>query len=421
MNMDSKQRTKAEKYIAGISLNVLLMGFVSLFTDVSSEMVTAVLPFFVVPIGGILSLGIINGISNAIANIVKGLSGFLSDKFKKRKPFILIGYAISNIAKPFIGLQNAWYGILGLKVTDRIGKGIRVAPRDALISYYSEKSVDDLKSKEKSRSGVNFGIHRTMDTLGAVLGSLLAALLIFLGVSEGNTILISIVPGVIAIIFIIFVKDITQKDIQKIRSLKETNIDKKIHSEKIGKQMIKLIIILSIMEFASVDIAFVMVRANDLLGEGGELGFEWIILLYAITNIIYALMATPAGKLSDKFGKQPIITIGLSILLAISITLIFPLANAGWLIFIIFPVFGIYLAIVDTCAKAFISDLSGKNKKARVYGLYYFIVGMLSIVESILFAFLYDRFGFTVAFSFSSTLLLICIIIFATAKFEKID
>ncbi|MBN2156683.1 MAG: MFS transporter [Candidatus Lokiarchaeota archaeon] len=413
--MISNNHEKAEKYIRGISINVLLMGFVSFFTDISSEMITAILPFFILSIAGgnILALGYISGISNAIANMVKGLSGFLSDKFKKRKPFIILGYSISNIAKPFIGLQRFWYGVLGLKITDRIGKGVRVAPRDALISYYSEKSVRDHKFNNSSRSGINFGIHRTMDTLGAVTGASLAALLIFIGLSYENTILLSIIPGVFAIVIIFFVKDV------HLEEFTETDKKERIQkSEDITHPMIKLIIILSIMEFASVDIAFIMVRAGELIGTGGSLSIEWVILLYAITNIIYALMATPAGKLSDRFGKQRVISVGLSILFIISLLLIFPHTNSSFIIFIIFPLFGIYLAIVDTCSKAFISDLSGKNKKGKVYGLYYFLVGMLSIIESILFAFLYQKFSYQIAFGFSTALLLVCIIIFATADFQ---
>jgi MFS family permease len=417
-----------EKYVWGISLNVLLMGFVSLFTDVSSEMITAIMPVFVLSIAAsnaIIALGFIDGISNAVANIIKGFSGYLSDKLKRRKSFVIAGYTISNIAKPFIGIQTRWEGIMGLKALDRIGKGIRVAPRDALISYYSDKSMLELNSSS-SNSGLNFGIHRTMDTMGAIIGSLFAALLLFVGLNYSQIILTSIIPGLMAIFILIFVKDVKEDEIIKLKAEqsnktpekpkeKQEPVSKPSH-EKLSPRLKKLIVVLSIMEFASVDIAFVMVRSADLVSA------QWVILLYALFNIFAATLATPLGKLLDKVGKQKVISIGLSILLVISIILATPvenLSNAWVFALFVFPLFGIYSAIVEGGAKAFVSDITGKNKKGRIYGLYYFLVGILSIPESLLFAWLYQTYGYLYAFTFSSILLAICIVIFAKADFSS--
>ena len=423
------QETKKERYIFGISFNVLLLGFVSLFTDISSEMITAIMPLFIISIAGanaIIALGFIDGISNAVANIIKGVSGYLSDKLKKRKAFVILGYSISNIAKPFIGLQSDWRAVLGLKVTDRIGNGIRVAPRYALISYYADQSLFDL-SETESRSGLNFGIHRTFDTMGAILGALLAALLLFVGLTYGQVILWSILPGFIAILVLIAVKDVKEDKIlsmkQKI-SLKKTEKKDKlpqpelVKSEKLSPQLKKLILSLSIMEFASVDIAFVMVRAADVVAA------EWVILLYATFNIVSALLATPLGKFADKIGKQKVITTGLSVLLIISLLLTLPIENWSigmWIVILVFPLFGVYMSIVETGSKAFVSDITGKNKKGKIYGYYYFLVGALSIPESILFAFLYQYYGYAFAFGFATILLAICIVIFAKEDFSRKD
>lgn len=413
-----------ERYIRGISLNVLLMGFVSLFTDVSSEMITAVMPFFILSLSGgtILAIGFIDGVSNAIANIIKGISGWLSDKLKRRKAFVIAGYSISNIVKPFIGAQSQWVAVLGLKITDRIGKGIRTAPRDALISYYADKSLIDLQSTE-SNAGRNFGIHRSMDTTGAVIGPLIASLLLFFHFTYGQVIIWSILPGIVAIILICVVKDVKEDEILALKGKKtpskEQSMTKKFpSSEKLSPQLIKLIIILSAMEFASVDVAFVMVRATDMIDK------SWIPLLYASFNVIYALLAPFAGKMEDKYGKQRIITIGLIILTVISGILCIPIIRSIFseiLITMIFLVFGVYMAIVDTGSRAFISDITGKNKKGKIYGMYYLLVGILSIPESLLFAFLYHSFGFQTAFLFSTITLIICVIVFAKANFRAPD
>jgi MFS family permease len=412
-----------ERYIRGISLNVLLMGLVSLFTDVSSEMITAVMPFFILSLSGgtILAIGLIDGVSNAVANIIKGFSGWISDKLKRRKAFVIAGYSVSNIVKPFIGAQSQWVAVLGLKITDRIGKGIRTAPRDALISYYADKSVLDLQSA-KSLAGRNFGIHRSMDTTGAVLGPLLASLLLILHFSYGQVIIWSILPGIIAIIIVCIVRDVKEDEILALKSKKSsieenasTSKNKSQTREKLSPQLIKLIVILSAMEFASVDVAFVMVRATDMIDQ------RWIPILYAGFNIIYAVLAPFAGNMEDKYGKQRVITIGLSILVVISGILSIPIPRSTFsivLIIIIFLVFGVYMAIVDTGSRAFISDITGKNKKGKIYGMYYLLVGILSIPESLLFAFFYDFYGFQTAFLFSTITLIICVIVFAKANFR---
>jgi MFS family permease len=190
--------------IFGVSIPVFLMGLVSLFTDISSESIQSILPLFILEIGGsVLILGLISGITNAIANILKGITGWMSDKINKRKPFIVAGYSLSNLSKPLIGLSPSWEMVLGLKATDRVGKGLRTSSRDALISFYATKK------------GKAFGLHRAMDTLGAVFGSLLAFLLLLYAWSFSQIIFFSIIPGLIAIALILPVKDVSPEELDK--------------------------------------------------------------------------------------------------------------------------------------------------------------------------------------------------------------
>ncbi len=410
-----------EKLVFGISVNVLLMGFVSLFTDISSEMITAILPQFLLALGAnVLMVTLVTGVTTAVANIIKGISGWLAEKLNRRKAFVVAGYALSNIVKPFIGLQTDWVGVLALKVTDRVGKGIRTSPRDTLISHYAT-IVQEQVGDEQSHSGRNFGIHRAMDTTGAIIGPFLAFGLVYyfmnvLTVAEVTayawTILWSIVPGLCGIACILFVREI------KVEIRGQKKAGRRV--DKFPPELTKLVATLAIMEFASIDVAFLIIRATDLFPDQYQ---ALIVIVYAIFNVVYAVLAPFIGRLEDKFSKQRIIVVGLSVLLGISVLVAVPYTKSDlgmWVMIIAFLLFGLYMAIVDTGSRAFVSDVTGKDKKGRAYALYYLIVGFVSIPESILFGYIYDTYGATFAFLYEGTILLVCIIIFARANFDSL-
>ncbi|MHA1508847.1 MAG: MFS transporter [Promethearchaeota archaeon] len=397
--------TKKKRLIFGVSIPVFLMGLVSLFTDISSESIQSILPLFILDIGGsVLALGIISGITNAIANILKGITGWMSDKINRRKPFIVAGYSLSNLSKPLIGLSPSWEMVLGLKTTDRIGKGLRTSSRDALISYYAEKK------------GKAFGLHRAMDTLGAVFGSLLTFILLYFAWTYSQIIFFSIIPGLIAVALILPVKDVSARDFDK-RSDKK---HKKEKMEKMDKHFIKLIVILGVIEFASLDVVFLILRATDYIPS--DLIFL-IPVFYLILNLVYTIFSPINGSLSDKIGRKPIIVLGLSILLVSCIILAFPIQVSAFsvaLIIIIYIMHGFYLASVDPISRAYIADLAGKEKRGRAYGYYYFSVGFISMVEALVFGFIYSAFSYTWAFIYISILLAVCIVIFTITDFSKI-
>ena len=397
--------TKKKRLIFGVSIPVFLMGLVSLFTDISSESIQSILPLFILDIGGsVLVLGIISGITNAIANILKGITGWMSDKINRRKPFIVAGYSLSNLSKPLIGLSPSWEMVLGLKTTDRIGKGLRTSSRDALISYYAEKK------------GRAFGLHRAMDTLGAVFGSLLTFILLYFAWTYSQIIFFSIIPGLIAIALILPVKDISSRELVK----KSDKKHKKEKMEKIDKHFIKLIVILGVIEFASLDVVFLILRATDYIPS--DLIFL-IPVFYLILNLVYTIFSPINGSLSDKFGRKPVIVVGLSILLISCIILAFPIQVSPFslvLIIIIYIMHGFYLASVDPISRAYIADLAGKEKRGRAYGYYYFSVGFISMVEALVFGFIYSAFSYTWAFIYISILLAVCIVIFTITDFSKI-
>ncbi|NHI94888.1 MAG: MFS transporter [Candidatus Lokiarchaeota archaeon] len=387
----------AVRTVLGVNLNIFLLGLTSLFTDWSSEMIGAILPLFILSIGGnIIVIGLIEGISNATSNILKGVSGILADTRKletNRKGIVAAGYSISNLSKPLIGLFPNWLVTLGLKFTDRIGKGVRTSPRDAMIADYEDKN-----------RGKSFGIHRALDTMGAIFGPLTASILLFLGLTYNIIIIVSIIPGVIAISILLFVKE-TKKLVK----------DQKEAGQKPTKKFLKMMIVLGVIEFASIDLAFIIVRASDFVLPA------FIPLMIVATNILYVIFAIVAGDLSDKIGRKKMIVAGLIILLSISIMLIFnyPINFFSiMLITIIFIMFGIYMGVVDPVSRAYVADLSGKKKKGTAYGIYYLFIGLISMPESILFGFFYETFSYTFAFTFSSILLVICIIIFLFQDFR---
>jgi len=396
-----------KKLILGVSVPVFIMGLVSFFTDVSSEMIQSILPLFIIDLvenNPTFILGLIAGITTALANILKGVSGWMSDKINKRKPFVVAGYSISNLSKPFIGFSPSWELVLGLKATDRFGKGLRTSSRDTLISYYAVEK------------GKAFGMHRAMDTLGAVVGSLLAFLFLFWTWTYSEIIFFSIFPGICAIALIFFIKDVdpTKIDETKLKHYGEPKMD------KIEKNFIKLIVILGVIEFASLDIAFLQARSRNYIFSG--LIFL-IPIFYLLTNIVYMVLSPVMGSLSDKIGRKPIIVSGLSILLLSSIVLSIPIEASLFSLFIItiiYGLYGFYLASVDPISRAYIADLAGKNKRGRAYGYYYLSVGLISLGESLLFGLIYDLFSFFWAFIFSSVLLSICIIVFSITDFSKI-
>ncbi len=399
-----------DKTVIGVSVNILILGFTSLFTDLSSEMLIIVFPLYLLSLGiSITILGLIEGIAEATANIVKGFSGWFSDKIGKRKPIILSGYILSNVTKPLIGLARTWEPILLLKFSDRFGKGIRTSPRDALISYWRPE-----------KTGKYFGVHRAMDTTGAILAPFIVFLLLFLSITYSNIIICSIFPGIIAIIVLLFVKDV---------KIPKTTIKTK----KITKDFIKLILILSIMEFSAVNIAFLIIRAGDFfpvnpiiqfyqdfatkIGLGTFIpSFTLIPLIYGLLNITYAISAIYAGRLSDKVGRKKVIILGLIILLTVCIGLSVPIKASEISIVLItsfFGLYGLYKGLVDPVSRAFVGDFAGKEKRGSAYGLYYLLIGLMCIPETLLFGYIYETFSASSAFIYASSILLVSIILFS--------
>lgn len=360
--------------------NVVRLGYVSLFTDISTEMILGVLPFFIVSQLGATAelLGIIEGSAEAVNNIFRVFTGVLTDRIGRRKPLVILGYGLSSISKPLFALATSWQQAFAVRVIDRAGKGTRTSPRDALIS----------DSVAKSQAGKAFGAHQSLDQIGAVLGPLLAfAAVPFIGIR--GVFWLSFVPAAVSIIILIFfVSD--SRGLVKQRKLYENAKD------VLGnREFVLLLIALGIFSVGAYNFSFILLDA-------GRLGVQtnYIPLVYALLNFATVIVGYPAGLLADRAGKLPVLGLSYLAFMATSISGIFLTSNplAGCLLAVMF---GGYVAISDTVQRAAIPDFTKPELKGTAYALYYTMIGFCAFVANSIFGALWTLNSPGTAFEFS--------------------
>lgn len=369
---------------------MIWLGLTSLLTDVSSEMVLALLPLFLRDLGASRYLiGFIEGIAEATASIFKVVSGWISDRLQARKGLVVVGYTLSTVVKPFIALANTWYQVLAVRFIDRIGKGVRNAPRDALIA-------DSVEEGERGRS---FGLQRGMDTVGAVIGTLLASGLIYFFtrntsmpvLTQYRTIFwLSVIPGILAILVVaVFVKDVVANKFEK----KEI----KIAWGNLDGGFRAFLITSAVFEFSNFSYALFILRASDM---GVILAL--IPIIYLVYNLVYTSLAQPLGLLADWVGKKPVLFMGyvLSSLMCLG----FALFNQSIYAWILFALYGICMAITQTTPRALLADLVPQEARGTAYGIYYTLIGLVALPTSAIAGFLWDRFSAELAFSYGAVL-----------------
>jgi len=380
--------------------NVFYMGLVSFFTDFSTEMVMSVLPLYIVKDLDLSRtiLGAIEGSGEFINYIFRIPSGYISDKIGKRKILVIIGYGISTISKPFFILVTNFADTITVRIVDRIGKGIRTAPRDALI-------VD---SVNESNTGKAFGIHRTLDQIGAIIGPLFAFLILELfGGNIQYIFLLSIIPGVISLfILIYFVKDkiITDKkgivEITFFSNLKTLFIENKI--------FVYLVIILGIFSLGAFNYSFVLLQPSDL---GVEQNF--VPIIYSIINITHTAIGIPAGILSDRIGKEKVLIIGFLLFVMAALLMYFSEHNNNNNIIYIISIpliYGLYVGISETVQRALISKYVSEHNRGTAFGFYGLIIGICLLIGNITFGFLWDNYDISIALLYSLTLATLAIV-----------
>ena len=382
-----------DRKIFGVSWNVFLLGIVSFLNDMSSEMIMPVMPSYLMEVldAGKLLSGSVMGAIESMSSLFKVAFGYVSDRFRKRKVFVFAGYALSTLAKGALALTRYWWDFLLLRAVDRIGKGVRTAPRDALIA----------ESSERGKTGKSFGFHRMMDTLGAVAGPLVAIGLIELlrGLPSETMyryiFLLSAVPGVISLfVIILFVKDRggeVKRKIKGISTLKNRNLQ-------------LFLAVVAIGALGRYSYAFTMWKAQ-------ELGYSVVqsIAFYALFNLIYALSAYPLGVYSDTFGKKRMITLGFGV--AALAALAFAYARDFYTLIAAFVLYGLYIAIEDTIPRAYMADLAREYEKGTIIGAYHTVFGIFVLPASVIAGWLWGSYSLAYSFTFAAAMNVIAMLL----------
>ena len=359
--------------------NVWAVGLTSFFMDISSEMVINILPLFLSNVLGVQTsiIGLIEGIAEATASLLKLFSGWLSDKLGGRKWLAVAGYGLSATAKPFFYIANSWGLIAGVRWVDRIGKGIRTAPRDALVA----------DSVTKERRGLAFGFHRAMDTAGAMVGLLIAAAVVWLAqannlsLSRGtfqSIVLLSLIPALLAVTSLA----VGAKDVP----VTSQRAAPKFSLRSLGKPFNIFLVIVSIFTLGNSSDAFLVLRAQNL-----GLSVTGILAMLVVFNLVYSLVSTPAGRLSDRIDRRRLI-IGGWLVYAL-IYLGFALARSGWQVWLLYVVYGLYYGMAYGTANALVADLVPENVRGTAYGTYHAVIGLLAFPSSLIAGILWQGLG----------------------------
>jgi MFS family permease len=443
LNPDVNQMAQRIKIkIPGI---VIVLGIVSLLTDAATEMIYPLIPVYVAALGsGAVILGIIEGIAESTAALLKLISGIISDKTGKRKLLVLIGYTISSLIRPLTGIVSAAWQIVVVRLLDRVGKGIRTAPRDAMVA----SSVD-----EKIR-GKSFGFERAMDHTGAVIGPVLAIvtlLILFIGFGFKDsltalrwTFVLSIIPGLLAVLTVLFFLKETAQPVKGTKFYKFSlgNFDKNFKTYllimvlftlgnssdafllfRVEESIRKSRAVIDIVD--SIEPLRIMVsNFGDETAQTNLINILFLPLIWAFFHIIKVIFSTPLGSLSDRIGRKKVINAGWAIYafvyLSFALLIFLPSGLQVIATFILFSIYALFYAFSEGAEKAFIADLVKEEQRGSAYGLFNFAIGLGALPASIIFGIIYSLFdkiipgfGGTVAFGFGGLIAIISMILLA--------
>jgi MFS family permease len=366
--------------------NVVALGLVSLFTDLSSEMIYPLLPLFLtVTLGaGPAALGIIEGVAETTASLLKLFSGIWSDRRGRKKPFVLVGYGLSTIMRPLMGLAAGWGHVLAVRFSDRIGKGMRTSPRDALIAAY-------VRPEDRGRA---FGLQRAMDHFGAVLGPLAAFLLLsFAGLSYRSVFFLSVVPGIIAMTVLVFL-------VKETTAPAPPRAGTRIAREALTPPFRRYILIVSLFTLGNASDAFLILRAVE-----AGVPPSFVPLLWGAFHLVKSSLSTHAGILADRWDRRKMVVTGWIVYAATYITW-GNVQGPGWMVGL-FLVYALYGAATEGVERALVADFAPPEHRATAFGWFHLAVGLAALPASVLFGALYTWFGAPVAFGTSAGLALV--------------
>ena len=364
--------------------NVILLGLVSFFSDISAEMVYPIIPLYLTSVFGATPalIGLIEGIAESLASLLKVFSGYVTDKWGKKKPIAFVGYATGLVYKVALILAGSWGGILGARVIDRVGKGIRTAPRDVMVC----------DSADGDNLGKAFGVHKALDMAGSAVGIFISYLLLQNAVKTTaykELFAISIIPAVLGLLMFLFIKEKRTHVAVRQREPFWQNV------KNLDGQLKLYLLVALLFTLGNSSNAFLLLRAKSV-------GFEenQVILLYLIFNLIASILSIPLGRLSDRVGRKKLLVSGYIIFSVVYLG--FALASSQTTILISFILYGFYSAMITGVERAYIAEISPKGLKGTMLGLHSTIVGIALLPASVIAGLLWNGFGASSPFLFGS-------------------
>jgi len=384
-----------QSFFTGFARNIIIVGFVSLFTDLSSQMVFPVVPLFLLSLGASAwVVGLVEGAAETTASLLKVFSGYWSDKIKRRKPFVFAGYGLSSLTKPLFAFAQIWQFVLFFRVVERVGKGIRDAPRDAIIAESADVSI----------RGKAYGFQRAMDGIGSFSGAIIAVILLPL-FGYRDLFLIAFIPGVIAVLFILFIKEKQEPKIP----IKYPSTPLRVSIKRLPRNLQIFILVSTIFACANFGYAFLIIKAKYV-------GFSdnITLLLYVLFYIVYTLFTIPAGMLSDRIGRKPVLVAGYVLFAATAVCLVFT-SQLSMLIFV-FILYGIFFGLIDGVQRAFIVDLAPSDLKGTALGTFHTATGLIALPAGFIAGILWDSISPEATFLFALSLSVCSILLFSFVK-----
>ena len=375
---------------SGLSRSAIIIGMVSLLSDISGEMIYPVLPIFLTETlrAPATVIGLIEGIAVGVSNVVTGVSGWASDRLGRHKPLAFAGYALTALSRPVMAAAGSWPVVLGGRLAERFGKGVRNAPRDALLA---ESTPDHLRGRA-------FGFERAMDSAGAVLGPLLALALVRWAALDARAIfLVSGIPAAMAALLLLTVRERRERPVKESRNLR-------LSIAGTARDYRLLLLVTAVFGLANSANAFLILRAEQL-----GLPTAWTILAYALYNAVASLASMPAGAASDRFGRRNLLIIGYTVYALAYAG--FGAADQAWMVWPLFAVYGLFPALTDGVAKAMAVDTAGRAGRATVIGIYSGVIGITQIAASYVGGLLWDKVNSSATFYFGAALAALAVVL----------
>jgi MFS family permease len=369
---------------ARLPATVVLLGLTSLFTDIGTEMVFPLLPVFLMETlgAGPAYLGLVEGTANTVASLLKLVSGVVADRTTRRKPLVLFGYGLASAVRPLVALATRPWHVLAVRVTDRIGKGLRSSPRDALIA-----------DAAGNRAGRAFGFHQAMDNAGAVAGPLLATLLVAMRVPLRSIFWVAVIPGAIATALVARVREPQPKapDVPTVSPASTSPPDAVRHAAPVfDRTLIVYLGIVALFSLGNSSDAFLLLRARSVGLSTGEIPILWSVL-----NLSKVLWSHFGGELADRVPRARLVAAGWLVYAIVYVGL--GAATATWHVWALFVVYGVFYGLTEPVEKALVSDLVGRSARGRAYGAYNFVVGITALPAGLLTGGLWRAWGPAVA------------------------